>query len=43
MRREARKYLYDIQQAALLLADFTRGETFADYDRDAMVRAHGLS
>ena len=30
MRLEARKYLYDIQQAAGLLREFTRGRTFAD-------------
>ena len=39
MRREVRKYLYDIQRAAALLNEFTDGETFADYKRDAMLRA----
>ena len=39
MRLEARKYLYDIQRAADLLTEFTTGKTFADYERDAMLRA----
>ena len=39
MRLEAKKYLYDMQQAASLLAQFTDGKQFADYDRDAMLRA----
>ena len=39
MRLEARKYLYDIQYAADLLTEFTTGKTFADYERDAMLRA----
>ena len=39
MRLEARKYLYDIQRAAALLNEFTDGKTFADYKRDAMLRA----
>jgi uncharacterized protein with HEPN domain len=39
MRLEARKYLYDIQQAAALLAQFTAGKKFADYAGDAMLRA----
>ena len=39
MRREARKYLYDIQQATILLAQFTANIQFADYERDAMLRA----
>ena len=39
MRLEARKYLYDIQRAAALLTEFTLGKTFADYARDAMLRA----
>ena len=39
MRLEARKYLYDIQHAAALLNEFTDGKTFADYKRDAMLRA----
>ncbi len=39
MRLEARKYLYDIQRAAGLLDEFVTGKTFADYQRDAMLRA----
>ena len=39
MRLEVRKYLYDIQRAADLLTEFTTGKTFADYERDAMLRA----
>ena len=39
MRPEARKYLYDIQGAVSLLTDFTADKTFADYERDAMLRA----
>ena len=39
MRLEVKKYLYDIHHAADLLTDVTRGKTFADYERDAMLRA----
>ncbi len=39
MRLEVKKYLYDIHFAANLLAEFTHGKTFADYGRDAMLRA----
>ena len=39
MRLETRKYLYDVQRAAALLREFTVGKTFADYERDAMLRA----
>lgn len=39
MRLEALKYLYDIQRAADLLVEFVRSKTFADYQRDAMLRA----
>ena len=39
MRREARKYLYDIQRAAGLLREFVGGKTFADYEGDAMLRS----
>jgi hypothetical protein len=38
MRLEAKKYLYDIEQAAELLGQFTAGKTFADYARDARPR-----
>jgi uncharacterized protein with HEPN domain len=39
MRLEARKYLHDIQHAVALLIEFTTGATFADYGRNAMLRA----
>ncbi len=39
MRLEARKYLYDIQRAAVLLTEFTAGKTFANYAQDPMLRA----
>ncbi|MXZ22913.1 MAG: DUF86 domain-containing protein [Caldilineaceae bacterium SB0665_bin_25] len=39
MRLEVKKYLYDIRSAADLLAEFLAGKTFADYQRDAMLRA----
>lgn len=39
MRLEAKKYLYDIQQAADLLHAFTAGKTLADYQADAMLRS----
>jgi uncharacterized protein with HEPN domain len=38
MQLEARKYLYDIQDAAGLAAQFTAGKTFADYQTDPMLR-----
>ena len=34
MQREARKYLSDIQQAVTLLAEFTAGKQFSDYEGD---------
>ncbi len=39
MQREAKKYLYDIQQAVRLIREFTDGETFADYQSNGMMRA----
>ena len=39
MKLEVKKYLFDIQAAANLVAEFTHGKTFADYVRDAMLRA----
>lgn len=39
MRLEAKKYLYDMQQGASLLAGFVAGRSFADYQADAMLRA----
>lgn len=38
MRLEARKYLFDIQEAAKLVSQFTSGKTFLDYQNDAMMR-----
>lgn len=39
MRRELRKYLFDIEQACELLAQFTAGKVFADYTADPMLRS----
>ena len=39
MQREAKKYLYDIQQATRLIREFTDGKTFTDYQSNAMMRA----
>ena len=39
MQHEAKRYLYDIAQAAELIAQFTAGKTFADYLQDPMLRA----
>ncbi len=39
MRREAGKYLWDIQRAIGLIQDFTDGKTFADYQSDVMMRS----
>jgi len=39
MRLEAKKYLYDIQQAASWIADFTAGKRFEDYRGNAMLRS----
>jgi uncharacterized protein with HEPN domain len=39
MRLEARKYLFDIKQAADLLAAFANAKHFADYQQDAMLRS----
>lgn len=39
MRLEAKKYLFDIQHAASLLADFTAGKGFDVYQNDALLRA----
>jgi uncharacterized protein with HEPN domain len=38
MRLEAKKCLYDIQQAADLLAQFTASKTFSNYKREPMLR-----
>lgn len=39
MRLEAKKYLYDIQQAAERITEFTAGKCLEDYRADAMIRA----
>ncbi len=39
MRLEAKKYLYDIKQAADLLLRFSRGKTFVEFTADPMLRS----
>jgi uncharacterized protein with HEPN domain len=39
MRHEAKRYLYDVAQAAEQIAQFTAGKTFEEYLRDPMLRA----
>ncbi len=39
MRPESRKFLFDIQTAAKLLAEFTEGKSFTDYAADPMLRS----
>jgi uncharacterized protein with HEPN domain len=39
MPRDARKYLYDIDQAAALIAQFTTGKSFEQYRKEPMLRA----
>jgi len=39
MQLEAKKYLYDIQQAAARLAEFTSDASFQTYVHDALLRA----
>ncbi len=39
MQLEAKKYLYDIRQAAERIADFTAGKRVEDYQSNAMLRA----
>lgn len=39
MRLEAKKFLYDIQQASRLVSQFTNGKSFDEYASDAMMRA----
>jgi uncharacterized protein with HEPN domain len=38
MLLETRKYLYDMQEAAELASQFTAGKSFAEYQRDPMLR-----
>jgi uncharacterized protein with HEPN domain len=39
MRREALKYLYDVQQACRLLSYFVSGKSFEDYEADVLLRS----
>ena len=39
MQLEAKKYLYDIQQAVEPLTEFTGGKVFEDYEQNTMLRA----
>ena len=39
MQLETKKYLYDIQQAAERMSNFSAGKRFDDYRSDAMLRA----
>lgn len=38
MRLEARKYLYDVQEAAKLVSQFASGKAFEDYEQNPMLR-----
>jgi uncharacterized protein with HEPN domain len=38
MQLEAKKLLFDIEQAIASVAAFTEGKTFEDYSGDAMLR-----
>lgn len=39
MRLEAKKYLYDIQQAVRRISDFASGKRLEDYQGNAMLRS----
>jgi uncharacterized protein with HEPN domain len=39
MQLESKKYLFDIKQAAGLLADFTREKAFADFQGDPLLKS----
>jgi uncharacterized protein with HEPN domain len=39
MQLEAKKYLWDIEQAAQQIADFTAGKRFEDYQANPILRA----
>lgn len=39
MQLETQKYLYDIQQAAKFITQFSQGKSFDDYTNDAMLRS----
>ncbi len=39
MRLEAKKYLYDVQQASSRIVEFTAGKGLEEYRRDALLRS----
>lgn len=39
MQLEAKKYLFDVQQASSRIAEFTTGKRLDDYRGDAMLRS----
>ena len=39
MRLESKKYLFDVKQAADLLAEFTQAKSFEDFQSDPMLRS----
>ncbi len=39
MQLEARKHLFDVQEAGRLILRFTTGRTFEDYEEDPMLRS----
>ncbi len=39
MQLESKKYLFDIERAAGLIRDFTRGKSFSDFESDLMLRS----
>lgn len=39
MPRDLRAYLFDIAEACVLVCDFTRGKSAADYARDPLLRS----
>ncbi|MDA8219653.1 MAG: DUF86 domain-containing protein [Dehalococcoidales bacterium] len=39
MQPEAKKYLFDIDRAAGLITQFTKGKSFAGYEADPMLRS----
>ena len=39
MRLESKKYLFDIQQAAKKLQQFSQDKAFSDYEADALLRS----
>jgi uncharacterized protein with HEPN domain len=39
MRLEAKKFLFDVENAAKLIVQFTRGRSFTDYTGDPMLRS----